>query len=368
ECRTLLGLETEPATAGYVVVMQVGTRRFGLLVDRVLETEEIVVKPMSSKLRHISLFCGNTILGDGAIVLILDPNGIARQIGPDMLSAASDLSLEARGAADAADTMALLVYRSGTSGLKAIPLPLVTRLEEVDAGRIEWIGERPCLQYQGRLMPLVMGAEATRRTGAQPLIVFSESGRSVGLVVDEIVDIVEEIVTIEPVPGRPDLVGSAIVRGRATEIVDIAAIIPWIAGKPGQHGGQHRGAAIRTVLLVDDNAFFRDMLTPVLRAAGYKVRVAGTADEALKIVATHSVDAVVTDLDMPGRSGLQLIEDVRRDPRLAPMTVVALASSAPNAVLDRARDLGVFEVVAKFDRSGLLAALAEALLQLDRAA
>jgi two-component system chemotaxis sensor kinase CheA len=122
------------------------------------------------------------------------------------------------------------------------------------------------------------------------------------------------------------------------------------------------------VLLVDDKAFFRDMLTPVLRAAGYKVRVAGTADEALKIVATHSVDAVVTDLDMPGRSGLQLIEDVRRDPRLAPMTVVALASSAPNAVLDRARDLGVFEVVAKFDRSGLLAALAEALLQLDRAA
>jgi two-component system chemotaxis sensor kinase CheA len=122
------------------------------------------------------------------------------------------------------------------------------------------------------------------------------------------------------------------------------------------------------VLLVDDKAFFRDMLTPVLRAAGYKVRVAGTADEALKIVATHSVDAVVTDLDMPGRSGLQLIEDVRRDSRLAPMTVVALASSAPNEVLDRARDLGVFEVVAKFDRSGLLAALAEALLQLDRAA
>ncbi|HEV7872929.1 MAG TPA: chemotaxis protein CheA, partial [Enterovirga sp.] len=148
ECSTLLGLETEPATAGYVAVMQVGTRRFGLLVDRVLETEEIVVKPMSSKLRHISLFCGNTILGDGAIVLILDPNGIARQIGPDMLSAASKLSLEARGAADPADTMALLVYRSGTSGLKAIPLPLVTRLEEVDAGRIEWIGERPCLQYQ----------------------------------------------------------------------------------------------------------------------------------------------------------------------------------------------------------------------------
>jgi two-component system chemotaxis sensor kinase CheA len=102
------------------------------------------------------------------------------------------------------------------------------------------------------------------------------------------------------------------------------------------------------------------MLRPVLKAAGYKVRVAGTADEALNVLAAYPVEAIVTDLDMPGRSGLQFIEEVRRQPGLADLTVVALSSSASSEVLGRARDLGVFDVVAKFDRSGLVAALAEA--------
>jgi two-component system chemotaxis sensor kinase CheA len=110
------------------------------------------------------------------------------------------------------------------------------------------------------------------------------------------------------------------------------------------------------------------MLGPVLRAAGYRVKTAANADQALKLLTEIPVDALVTDLEMPGRSGLQLIEDMRRQPPLRHLTVIALASSASPDLLARARDLGVFDVVAKFDRSGLLAALNESAAHTEQAA
>jgi two-component system chemotaxis sensor kinase CheA len=371
DCASLLGLEASSTDAGtcYVAVMQVGSRRFGLMVDHVLETEEIVVKPMSSKLRQIPLFSGNTILGDGAVVLILDPNGIARQVGPDLLRATTEVGAKGAERPSEREPMRLLVFRGGGPGLKAVPLSLVTRLEEIDASRIETSGDCPCVQYRDRLMPLVTMGGHMRRQGAQPLIVFSEFGRSVGLAVDEIVDIVEEdVVEIRPIPGRPDLVGSAIVRGRATEIVDIGEFAALRGGDAEQRHGRAPAEAVRTVLLVDDKAFFRDMLGPVLRAAGYRVKTAANADQALKLLTEIPVDALVTDLEMPGRSGLQLIEDMRRQPALRHLTVIALASSASPDLLARARDLGVFDVVAKFDRSGLLAALNESAAHTEQAA
>ena len=150
---------------------QVGRERFGILVDGVFHTEEIVVKPMSSKLRHIPLFSGNTILGDGAVVLIIDPNGLARMVGSaagrEQFATAAPL---AEAAGDAAEAVTLLVFRGGGESLKAVPLSLVTRLEEIDAGRIEWVGGRPLIQYRGRLMPLVPADPeiAIRREGTQP--------------------------------------------------------------------------------------------------------------------------------------------------------------------------------------------------------
>ncbi|WP_375455465.1 chemotaxis protein CheA, partial [uncultured Methylobacterium sp.] len=197
----LLGQGTADATeaeTGFVVVAQVGRQRFGILVDEVFHTEEIVVKPMSSKLRHIPLFAGNTILGDGAVVLIVDPNGVARQVSQGA-QGGGPVEAEAEAAdADAAKTT-LLVFKGGAGTFKAVPLSLVTRLEEIDASKVEWLGGRPLIQYRGRLMPLVPADDgiAIRSEGTQALVVFSDGERAMGLVVDEIVDIVEERLDIE---------------------------------------------------------------------------------------------------------------------------------------------------------------------------
>ena len=361
----LMGADTASEASGFVAVAQVGRQRFGLLVDEVFHTEEIVVKPMSSKLRHIPLFAGNTILGDGAVVLIVDPNGIARTVGRGAATAAAQ---ETEAETDAADRSTLLVFKGGGS-FRAVPLSLVTRIEEVDASRIEWLGGRPLIQYRGRLMPLVP-ADATiaiRAEGAQAVVVFSDGDRTMGLVVDEIVDIVEESIAVEPVADRPDLIGSAVVNGRATAILDVAHFLPlayddWARGP--RRAGRNPG-----LLLVDDAAFFRNLLSPVLKAAGYAVQTASGADEALaRLKADPRIEIVVADLEMPGRSGFDLVAAMRgAGGRLASLPVIALSGAVGPEEVARARSLAIGDLVAKFDRSGLVAALAE-IDSVDRAA
>jgi two-component system chemotaxis sensor kinase CheA len=359
----VLGLSGgESVDEGFVVVTQVGRQRFGILVDGVFHTEEIVVKPMSSKLRHIQLFSGNTILGDGAVVLIIDPNGLARMVGSgadDNRFQADETAVEITAEAD--EIVTLLVFRGGSETLKAVPLSLVTRLEEIDAGKIEWLGGRPLVQYRGRLMPLVAADDnlEIKREGSQALVVFSDGERTMGLAVDEIVDIVDDELDIELVAERSDLVGSAVIRGRATEVVNVAHYLP-LAHDDWTRPASGRTSAVRSVLLVDDSAFFRDMLIPVLKASGYKVYAVAGAEEALQLLANGTrVDALVTDVEMPGKDGFQLVEALRNDPQYADLPVIALSSGVNPDSIQRARRLHIAEFVAKFDRSGLISALAE---------
>ncbi|WP_238181274.1 ATP-binding response regulator, partial [Methylobacterium trifolii] len=358
----VLGQGNAEAETGFVVVAQVGRQRFGILVDEVFHTEEIVVKPMSAKLRHIPLFAGNTILGDGAVVLIVDPNGVARQVsqGTQGGGIPAEIDTEEADAADAKST--LLVFKGGRNSFKAVPLSLVTRLEEIDASKVEWLGGRPLIQYRGRLMPLVPADDAIviRSEGMQALVVFSDGERAMGLVVDEIVDIVEERLDIEIAAERSDLIGSAVLRGRATDIINIAHFLP-LAYDDWARGTKKPAARASTVLLVDDSAFFRDMLTPVLKAAGYAVLSAGSAEQALSVLQSEArVDVVVTDLEMPGRSGLDLVAAMRgADRRLADLPVIGLTGTVGAEMVAKARQLAISDLVAKFDRSGLVAALSE---------
>jgi two-component system, chemotaxis family, sensor kinase CheA len=360
----LPGSENDNSDSGFIVVTQVGRQRFGILVDGVFHTEEIVVKPMSTKLRHIQLFSGNTILGDGAVVLIIDPNGLARVVGSGKEENHFNVEAIAEEQGDQqSETTTLLVFRGGGETLKAVPLSLVTRLEEIDAAKIEWVGGRALIQYRGRLMPLVPAdPELTiKREGTQALVVFSEGDRTMGLVVDEIVDIVEDSLNVELSTDRDDLIGSAVIRGRATEVVNVAHYLPlahedWTKSSSTPKSTHHAC----TVLLVDDSAFFRDMLSPVLRAAGYKVVAAANVDEAWSVLGSQVIiNAVVTDVEMPGKGGFHLVEAMRKQPRLTKIPAIALASTITPEAIDRAHKLGISEFVAKFDRAGLISALSE---------
>jgi two-component system chemotaxis sensor kinase CheA len=369
---TLLGAErsAENVGDGFIVVTQVGNDTFGVVVDGVFHTEEIVVKPMSSMLRHIGLFSGNTILGDGSVILIVDPNGLAQALGT-VRSSDDDHHANAQSHDAAEQPTSMLIFRAGSPQPKAVPLSLITRLEEIDVSRVEISDGRHLVQYRGHLMPLIPVNDEVqiKKEGLQSLLVFSDEGRSMGLVVDEIVDIVDDKLNIQVSSERPGVLGSAVIKGQATEIIDLGHFLPlafedWFRCKE-----MEAKPRLRTVLLIDDSAFFRNMLTPILKAAGYGVTTANGAEEALAMLEKGDrFDVILTDIEMPGMSGYDLAEEVRGNPHLIGVPVIALSSMISPEAIERGRQVGFHDYVAKFDRQGLIAALKEQTASVNQAA
>lgn len=224
DVKKALQLGTGDDANGFVVVTQAGSQIFGAVVDNVFHTEEIVIKPMSSKLRHIAIFSGMTILGDGSVIMVIDPNVLAQSLGsaaPSPIEASIDAAEpEPRSRQDA---VSLLIFRAASDGPKAVPLSLVSRIEEVDRQKVDIADGRYIVKYRDALMPLLgfdMQARI-KKEGAQPILVFSEQGRSIGLLIDEIVDIAEEKLDVKITGDRPGILGYALVKGVVAEIIDV---------------------------------------------------------------------------------------------------------------------------------------------------
>ena len=364
------GAASEPEN-GFIVVTQIGGQTFGIVVDAVFHTEEIVVKPMSTCLRHITMFSGNTILGDGSVIMIIDPNGIAKAVG----SVASQQAIAAEAASQhktsSEDLISMLIFRAGTPQPKAVPLSLVTRLEELDTKKIEVSNGRSLIQYRGQLMPLIRVNDEVkiRSEGTQPLLVFSDDGRSMGLVVDEIIDIVEDRLNIEVPSETPGLLGSAVIKSHATEIIDVGHFLPLAFEDWLIRTERKMKTAARRLLFVEDSPFFRNMLTPVLRSAGYAVTTVAGARDALEVLKSGDrIDVIVTDIEMPGMNGFELAQAVRSDERTADLPIIALSALTTPEAIERGRQVGFHDYVAKFDRPGLIAALKEQAANMGEAA
>ena len=364
----LLVEEIEQSTS-FIVVSQVGNYTFGIVVDKVFDTEEIVVKPVAPILRDIAVFSGNTILGDGSVIMILDPNGIADTTGEIAMPDADKADEGASSEAWDEEQVALLVFRAGGEEPKAVPLALIARLEEIDVDTIETSDNELVVQYRGKLMPLVKldGGYEAKTAGRQPVLVFADHNRSMGLIVDEIIDIVEQRLNIELASNRDGLIGTAVVANKATEVVDAAhylrkAFGNWFeeehAAAFGEDARQHR------VLLVDDSSFFLNLLTPVLATAGYEVTTADNSEAALELrEAGRAFDIIVSDIEMPGMNGFAFAEEVRKDARWSQTPMVALSSHTAPADLERGRSVGFTDYVAKLDRETLLQTMSHMLSQ-----
>lgn len=350
----------------FVVVVQVGGQTFGIVVDAVFHTEEIVVKPMSSMLREITMFSGNTILGDGSVILIVDPNGIAQAVARDHGGAQESNHVDAADAADLIgneEKTALLVFKSGSEDLKAVPLSLVTRLEEVDVANIEKSNNRDLVQYRGKLMPLIYIEDhlTHKDEGLQPILVFADESHSMGLVVDEIVDIVEDRLTIEISSEKDGIVGSAVIKGKATEVIDVGYYLPkafddWLEKRDIPNPVQRE----LKLLLVDDSAFFRNLLSPLLASAGYRVTMVESATEALQLKENGEVfDVIVSDIEMPEMDGITFASTLKGDNQWGHTPIIALSSHTNPEVIARGRAAGFRDYVAKFDREGLIESIRE---------
>jgi len=215
-----------------IVVLQADDRQFGLVVEEILDTEEIVVKPLGKQLKGIGTFAGTTIMGDGSVALILDVLGVAQR--------AHVVSQEgSRGAASevtasqgqSADLETLLLIKMGQSGRAAIPISAVARLEEFPSSTIEYASGSEVVQYRGDIMSLVRLSEALgfesnpADASSLQVVVYSCDDKNVGLVVDCILDIVEQEVTIERSQSGVGVRGAAVIQGNVTDVLDLESVI-----------------------------------------------------------------------------------------------------------------------------------------------
>jgi two-component system chemotaxis sensor kinase CheA len=225
-----LGLNVGGDQGVYIMVLHADGRRFGLVVDRVLNTEEVVVKALNSRFKDIGLYAGATILGDGKVGLILDVSSLARRSHLTAESDRENLVGTSRASSGPANGERLLVTAVGERRV-AIPLDAVTRLEEFPRDRIEHAGSREVVQYRGQILPLVrlshlLGAYSETEEGdTVSVVVYSEGARSVALVVDRIVDIAENSTTARREAEEDGLVGTAVIQQRVTELLDVRRAI-----------------------------------------------------------------------------------------------------------------------------------------------
>jgi two-component system, chemotaxis family, sensor kinase CheA len=362
----LLALDTEGDKTGdaTIVVVQVGSTMLGIIVDRVFDTEEIVVKPVAPILRHVTMFSGNTILGDGSVIMILDPNGIARATG---IGAGGEIRAAVASTVEtvrSGERTAMLLFRAGSEQKMAVPLGLVARLEDIPRDKIELSAGAPVTQYRGKLMPLIaLSGAIDVEKPHQAVLVFTDRDRSMGLMVDEIIDVVEDRLDIQLSGARPGLLGTGVIAGAATDVIDTGY---WLtmAWKDWFHDVPHASDAQgpRRVLVVEDSAFFRQLLVPSLGAAGYRVTAAASAAEALKLRDAGVVfDAILSDIEMPDMNGLEFARAVRDSGPWVNLPMIALTGHVEPRDVEAGRDAGFTDYCAKFERDALLASLQQCL-------
>jgi len=223
DLREQLDLEPHVQSTTYIAVLKADGQQFGLVVDDIRDTEEIVVKPLGKQLRGIPLYAGATIMGDGQVALILDAVALARRAG---INGEQGAAFEPETAVESGQRLALLVVALGDGRRAGLELTSVDRLEEVAANRVERIGGHEVVQYRGQILPLlrleqVLAAPTGEGPQSLQVVVCHSGGRLVGVVVEQILDIVDDEVVVRTHLEGGGRRGSAVVDGVVTELVDL---------------------------------------------------------------------------------------------------------------------------------------------------
>lgn len=356
----------------YVAVVRVGSQPFGLVLDEVLASEDVVVKPLHAMLRPLSIFAGATILGDGKVSLILSAEGIARHSGVTQPSSTDAIS----AVATESDTEAQphLLFRAGEQELLAMPLSEVRRVVRFQRNRIERVGNRDMVNVDGAAVNVLsldklLGLSPCPDRDSMFLILPRHTRAPVGVLASEIVDTPALSAKIEGSAFRADgISGSAIVKGRITVCIDLERIVQiWqsVQDVPALPNASAGDAAARRVLVVEDTQFFQQLVTKYLNSNGFETVLADNGAEGLARLKEGWFDLVVSDIEMPVMDGLTFAREVRQNPAWAAMPMVALTTLNTPESRARAIASGFDAYEVKLDRQTLLATVS-ALLEADR--
>ncbi|MGD9732983.1 MAG: chemotaxis protein CheW [Desulfamplus sp.] len=352
-----------------IAVVSAGTHKYGLVVDELKDSEEIVVKPLGRHLKKCSGYAGATIMGDGKVALILDVSNLAQMAELTTMAEAERTAKAVKAAEEARekalDKASLLLFKNGPEHCAA-PLNLVERIERIPVSSIENVSGKKVVQYRGGSLPLyelsqVANVSKLPETEQQEIIVFTVKGRELGLMVTPPVDAVEISLDIDDSTLKQvGINGSMIIDGHTTLLVDIFDVVKnlnpsWFADEKVA-AAEMEEAGQKVILFAEDSAFFRNQVKGFMTDEGYSVITAEDGEIAWNLLKErhNEIDLVVTDLEMPNMDGFELTSRIKKDPELSHFSVIALTSLASDAHVKKGKEVGIDEYEIKLDRENLM--------------
>lgn len=369
-----------------IVVLNADTLQFGLIVDEIEDSADIVVKSLAQFLKDITAFSGATIMGDGRVALTLDINGIAEmtKIGANALGEANSVGSQISKTSSKKHQQEIsefLLVDVGAPGNYAIPLSIVTRLEEFDIKKFELSGEQKVVRYRDSLLPIFSlgqfldlpfepAAHILEKTTAA-VVVVRRGERLYGIQVHQIMDVIAVTGQIDhTVKDRPGILGTLIAQDRVLVVVDMFKMIDTLKVKL-EYGienaeaqkaidFEHTTRKSHHILIVEDSGFFRNYMRQILQDAGYQVEAACDGADGLAVLEKHTPNhfsLVLSDIEMPTIDGFEFVRRVRASGKYAKLPCVAITTRFSAEDIAKGKEYGFTSYMEKLNAEKLLAEL-----------
>lgn len=369
--RSVIDRRYSASSALNIVVVSTGAMKYGLIVDRLQDSEEIVIKPLGRHLQQCKGYAGATIMGDGRIALILDVSNLARMARLNSIDGSDRATEVAKAAADALraqkDRQSLLIFKSSETENFAVPLNQVERIEKIKRADIEELGGKRVMKYRGGSLSLICVDDLA---AVNPLadhedllvIVFNIAKRAIGLLAIGPIDAIEISADIDDTTlSQPGIMGSIIIDQHTTMLVNVfemaQTLFPqWFVEREQVVIEIANDSEPPTILIAEDSKFFRNQVKGYMTEVGYKVIEAEDGVEAWSKLNEHGdmIAMLVTDIEMPNMNGFQLTEKIRRDDKYSKLPIIALTTLASAEDMAKGQAVGVNEYHIKLDKERLM--------------
>ena len=350
----------------YILVLRSRGRRFGLLVDQVRGTQEVVVKPMHPAMKRVGVFSGATLMGDGQVALIANVEGIVDHSNCFVTGLRSSAGETATQARDPREVHRVLIFEYGPREQFALPLVQIRRLELIQSNQIETIGTNEFVTLDGvatRVVRLDQVLQASRPESRDQmyLILPKFVAEPMGILVTRIIDTDTLAIELQPAAAdEPGVLGTAIIRDRLSLFLDVQKVREVVFGANPLLADPQENPSVpappgRRVLLIDDTPFFREVVKRYLEADGIEISTAVDGADGLQKLAEGDFDLVVCDIEMPNLDGWGFAREARE--RGCTLPLLALTSLSRQEHEARALAGGFSEFQEKLDHDHLLRAV-----------
>lgn len=341
----------------YIVVIKLGKEEFGLIVDQIVDTEEIVVKPLHKQLKKSGAFSGTAVLGDGRIALIIDINSLAETAALGLNEIEERQKRHASQIAD--DNQPFLLFSLNKKEKFAVPVQLIKRVEPIKDTNIKDVKGREYIDYRNNVIPIIRPEHVFHSIEAEykeeQYAIIPAIHKPIGIMASEIIDTIniepEEIDT-ETI-SKDGVLGSVLFNDEVILIVDLFYIIEkvepsWITAVQCNEKEGNR------ILFVDDSKFFRTLVSSYLTTANYKVLHASNGKEAINLLKAESVDLIISDLNMPVMDGFEFAKFIRAQKNFKNIPMIALSSMNEIDGQLLAKEVGYNEFKSKQNKEAIL--------------